>query len=203
MSLSQYRIWCVTDAQYEYEWSETEPTLCPVNPAHTIDPVKTAIVDERAEICIICTPAISAVEPGASLVVANDRPAVEVQNGVLGWGALDSRWPHEVNNKARLKVLVRFILKSLGTGTVVRITARVKAEGQGEDSSEAWVDTQYVDVGVTHTTLGEVFEAAFDLDTSGFHSDDAVALQVGRDGAHANDTLDQPVQIFGVKGVAI
>jgi hypothetical protein len=202
MSLNQYRLWCVDDAQYEYVWSETEPTVCPTNPAHTIDPVKTAIVDQRDEVCIVCTPAISAVEPGASLVVANDRPAVEIQAGDLGWGALDARWPHEENAKARLKVLVRFILKALGTGTVARITARAKAEGAGEDSAEAWADSLAVDVPVTHTTLGEVFEVTLDLDASTFHADDAVALQVGRDGAHANDTLDQAVQIFGVKGVA-
>jgi len=203
MSLSYYRIWCVDDATYEYVWSETEPAVCPVNPAHVIDPAKTAIVDARSELCIICTPAISAIEPGSSLCVANDRPAVEIQAGEEGWGAVDSRWPHELNGKARLKVIIRFILKALGTGAVARIGARVKAEGEGEDSSEAWADVQYVDVAVTHVTLGEVFEATLDLDASGFHEDDAVALQVGRDGGHANDTLDQAVQIFGVKGVAI
>ena len=105
-------------------------------------------------------------------------------------------------NDSRSKIF-KFILKSLGTGTVARMAARVKAEGLGDDSSEAWADTQYDDVTVSHTTLGEVFEATFDLDASGFDLDDAVALQVGRDGAHANDTLDQPVQIFCVKGVAI
>jgi hypothetical protein len=203
MSLQQYRIWCVTDGQYEYAWSETEPTVCPVNPGHTIDTTKTAVVDERVEMCIICTPAISAVEPGASLVVANDRPAVEIQDGDEGWGALDARWPHELNAAARLKVTIQFILKALGTGTVARMSARIKAEGTGDDSSEAWADTQYDDAVVTHALLGEVFEATFDLDASGFDLNDAVALQVGRDGGHANDTLDQPVQIFGVKGVAI
>jgi len=203
MSLDYYRIWCVTDGKYEYEWSETEPTVCPVNPAHTIDPTKTAVVDTRAELDIIVDPAPSAILPGASLVVANDRPAVEVQDGGLGWGAVDARWPHELNAKARLKVCIKFILKSLGTGTVARMGARVKAGGEGDDSSETWEDTQYVDAPVTHTTLGEIFIAEFDLDASSFNINDAVALQVGRDGAHANDTLDQPVQIFCVKGVAI
>lgn len=203
MSLQQYRIWCVTDAQYEYIWSETEPAVCPVNPVHTIDPTKTSVVDKRDPIDIVVDPAPSAIEPGASLVVANDRPAVEVQAGGEGWGALDVHWPHELNAAARLKVCIGFILKSLGTGTVARMGARVKAQGLGDDTSEAWEDTKFVDAAVTHATLGEIFKAEFDLDASSFGSGFAVALQIGRDGAHANDDLDQPVQIFCVKGVAI
>lgn len=203
MSLDYYRIRCLTDNKYEHEWSETEPTTCPVNPAHVIDAPATAVVDGRNEIDIVVDPAPSAVEPGASLVVANDRPAVEVQAGQEGWGALDVHWPHEVNAAARLKVCVGFILKALGAGLVARIGVRVKAQGPGDDSSDPWSDVQYEDVPVTHVTLGEVFKATLDLDAGTFESGDAVALQFGRDGTHVNDTLDQAVQIFCVKGVAI
>lgn len=203
MSVDRYRIRCLTDNKYEYEWSETEPTVCPVNPAHVIDAAATAAIDGRSEVDIVVDPAPSAIEPEASLVVANDRPAVEIQADGEGWGALDVRWPHEVNAAARLKVCVKFILKALGTGTVARMAARAKAQGEGDDSSAPWADTQYDEVTVTHTLLGEVFIATFNLDASTFDLGDAVALQVGRDGAHANDTLDQAVQIFCVKGVAI
>ena len=41
----KYRIWCVTDAKYEYTWGEDEPTTCPANTAHTIDADKTTVVE--------------------------------------------------------------------------------------------------------------------------------------------------------------
>lgn len=43
----KYRVYCVTDAIYEYQWGETEPTKCPTNTAHTIDASKTVIVDKN------------------------------------------------------------------------------------------------------------------------------------------------------------
>lgn len=43
--VNKYRVWCNTDGQYEYVWAEATPTLCPVNPAHTIDTAKTAIIE--------------------------------------------------------------------------------------------------------------------------------------------------------------
>lgn len=202
MAVNRYRVPCTTDAKYEYVWSETEPTVCPVDAGHTIDASGIAIIESRAEIDVIADPSMEAVEPGANLVVANGRPAIEVATGNEGWGAIHARWPQENNSAARLKVCLKVILKATGTGTVARIAARAKAEGAGEDSSEAWSDTQYLDLTVSHGTLGEVFEGILDLDASSFHLDDALALQVGRDGDHANDTLDQSLQIIGVKAVA-
>ncbi len=43
-SIYQWRLWCITEAVYKYVWSETEPTECPTDPAHTIDPSKTVII---------------------------------------------------------------------------------------------------------------------------------------------------------------
>jgi len=40
-----WRIWCNTDSQWEYRWDPVEPTVCPVNGAHSIDAAKTAIVE--------------------------------------------------------------------------------------------------------------------------------------------------------------
>lgn len=47
-SLSKYKIWCVTDNQYEYIWSETEPLVCPINNTHTINIDSIVVIDEIA-----------------------------------------------------------------------------------------------------------------------------------------------------------
>ena len=202
MSLNYYRVPCVTDAKYEHIWSEAEPTVCPINPAHTIAGANIAVVDKRQVLEVIFDPYLEATEPGATTVVANGRPAVEVAANQTSWGTIMARWPHEINAAARLKVTIKAILKSLGTGAVLRLAARAKAQGAGDDSSVAWADTQYLDKTVSHTTLGEVFEGTLDLNASDFDQGDALALQIGRDGEHANDTLDQPAQIIGVKAEA-
>lgn len=44
-TLHRYRIWCVTENAYVYEWAETEPTDCPNNNGHTITSNLTSIVD--------------------------------------------------------------------------------------------------------------------------------------------------------------
>jgi hypothetical protein len=44
-TLHRYRIWCVTENAYVYEWAETEPTDCPNNNGHTITSSLTSIVD--------------------------------------------------------------------------------------------------------------------------------------------------------------
>ena len=46
-TLNKYRLYCNTDSTYEYIWSETEPTTCPTNTAHTIDANQTAIIERR------------------------------------------------------------------------------------------------------------------------------------------------------------
>lgn len=48
-TIYKYRVRCLTSNKYEYVWDDTEPTTCPVNPAHTIDPSKTAAVAKRAQ----------------------------------------------------------------------------------------------------------------------------------------------------------
>jgi len=47
MSLCKYRLWCETEEAYAYEWSESLPTTCPNNTAHTIDDDKTSVVEMR------------------------------------------------------------------------------------------------------------------------------------------------------------
>ena len=44
-SVHNYRIWCVTESAYVYTWGTETPTVCPNNPAHTIDANSITIVE--------------------------------------------------------------------------------------------------------------------------------------------------------------
>jgi len=46
LEIRKYRVWCETEEANKFVWGLTAPTECPDNPAHTIDPTKTAIVRE-------------------------------------------------------------------------------------------------------------------------------------------------------------
>ncbi len=46
--LLHHRVWCEVDLQYEKVWSETAPTVCPVNPAHAITVSKSSALKPRA-----------------------------------------------------------------------------------------------------------------------------------------------------------
>lgn len=144
------------------------------------------------------------VVPGASKVIANDRPAIEVQNGVTGYGAIQALWALVQDVNAQIRVRAKFVLKDSGTGSNVRIAARVKSHGAGEDSTSAFTVASFVVVPVSFTTIGEVFDGEVILDASSIELDDAVALQVGRDGnnelgAGSNDDVDQAVQLIALK----
>jgi len=53
MARLRYRIECVTDSKYEHEWrhsSESVPTLCPVNPAHTINSNNIVVTERKNDV---------------------------------------------------------------------------------------------------------------------------------------------------------
>lgn len=158
----------------------------------------------RPWILLAREPEMEPVVPGASKVVANDRPAIEVQDNVTGYAAIQTVWLLPQAATAQIRVKVHFVLKALGNGNNVRIAARMKAQSEGEDSTVGFTTTVFVAKSVTFTTVGEVFVAELILDASSADLDDAVALQVGRDGnnelgAGINDDVDQAVQIIGLK----
>jgi hypothetical protein len=146
---------------------------------------------------------LRAIESGASEVVANDRPAIEVQDGFTAFGAASFPWRSEPRTTVR--VHAHFILKSAGTGSTVRLAARVKAQAVGEDSSSAFTPEGFAAIAVTHTTVGEVFEGLIDLDASGIAIGDSVAVHVGRDGDNemsgggGSDDVDVPIQIIDLQ----
>jgi len=47
-TVNKYRLYCSTESTYTYAWSESEPTACPTNTAHSIDMTRTMIIDTNA-----------------------------------------------------------------------------------------------------------------------------------------------------------
>jgi hypothetical protein len=152
---------------------------------------------------VVFVPApLKSVEAGASEVIANSRPAIEVQDGYTAFGAASFPWI-KPGSHTTIRIHGHFILKQAGTGTKVRLAAKVKAQGVGEDSSSAFSPQGFSVVTVTHTTVGEVFEGSIDLDASGIEHEDSVAVHIGRDGnnemgAGDNDDVNVPIQILDV-----
>lgn len=48
-TIYKWRVWCVTENDWETIWSIEEPTVCPTNVNHTIDSSKTTIIDTITE----------------------------------------------------------------------------------------------------------------------------------------------------------
>jgi len=45
----KYRVWCETDSKYVEVWGQSAPTVCPENDGHSIDLVKTAIIESVSQ----------------------------------------------------------------------------------------------------------------------------------------------------------
>ena len=45
----KWRVFCTTTSTYQFVWAEDEPTTCPTDTSHTIDPSKSVIVEVREE----------------------------------------------------------------------------------------------------------------------------------------------------------
>jgi len=88
-TVNRYRIWCVTEQKLEYTYSTTTPTVCPVNPLHTI----AGVVEEqsvlRKDITFADSPYefrryfIRADTTGGAITI-NLPPAVRRANYMLG-----------------------------------------------------------------------------------------------------------------------
>jgi hypothetical protein len=175
-----------------------------VNPAHTINATATSILQSKRDRVIVPQLALDPVEPGASAVIANGFQAIEVSDGSTGFAASQIYWPVKQDAAADVCIKFKFILKATGTGANVRLAAKFKAQATGGDSSAAFSPDGFTVVPITFTTLGEVFEGVVLLDGAGFKKDDAVSVQVGRDGnnemgAGTNDDTDVAVQIIAVE----
>lgn len=160
-----------------------------------------------AERIVAISEPFDVVEAGVSKVVANGFLAIECQDGITGFAATQMMWPLDNNPTGNLCVRMKFIMKASGTGSNIRLAVKSKAQSTGEDSSAAFAPEGFLAVAINYTTVGEVFEGMLQLDGSGFNLNDAVGLQIGRDGndemgAGTSDDANQPIQIIATEVVA-
>jgi len=137
-------------------------------------------------------------------VIANDYPAVELYAAKTWFGVWSGSWPSTPTSDVVLKI--KFILKVAGTGTKVRVAAKLKSIITGGDSSKAFDSAQFAVVTVNTTTVGEQFEGSITFSSSLFTSGSTVVLYIGRDGANllgagTNDNFNKPIQIIAAEVV--
>ena len=175
--------------------SGDETTLNSLVAAHSGDPL-------RDWVHVVIDPLSEPIDAGVSRVVANGRPGLEFMQGLTGLAAIQGVWPLAQAAYAEVRITMKFAMKATGTGSYVRLAARVKFHGEGDDSSGDWVDSDFVAVPITYTTIGEMFEGVITLEASAAAQHDSVALQIGRDGNNefgtgTDDDANKAVQILG------
>lgn len=158
----------------------------------------------REWVDVIYDPEMEPVEPGASKVVANDRPAIQVENGITGFASMAGIWSLDQMSYAELKATIKFILQDVNSGSNIRIAIKAKSQATGEDSSEVFPYLDFISVPVDFTTIGEVFEGVITLYVPLFKKNDALAIHIGRDGSNSmgagtNDDVDVAIQIISIK----
>lgn len=45
VTVYKWQVWCTIESKWEYVWAENEPSLCPNDSAHPLDPTRTSIVE--------------------------------------------------------------------------------------------------------------------------------------------------------------
>ncbi len=75
----QFRIWCVTESAFVFEYKSTVPTQCPNDAGHTIDSALTVHVDDKTRIQIMNEAFDGATSPAQAdrmIDALNKRPSV-------------------------------------------------------------------------------------------------------------------------------
>ena len=109
----QYRIYCNTESANVYEWAETEPTTCPNNTAHSINPNSISIVDQQG-------PTLTTVKEETTPTGGHYR--IESKNIIANAGtsittSLQFSWPYDIS------VLAIYLSpNSANDGDVITIT---------------------------------------------------------------------------------
>ena len=196
----KWRIWCTTDARYEYVVSATSPTVCPVNAGHSVDLALVVITGERKQVPFGFTLPKETVGSATAQLV-NDRPAVSFSTGVDAYGAIALLWPFETDPDAKLTLCFKIIVAASGSGANVVMEAKAKREAAGQDSGGAFSVSGTTTIAVTHANPGDTFAGEIDLDASAFAKDDSVAIQIGRKGTDAADVVDVTAHMIAVEGV--
>jgi len=158
----------------------------------------------RDWIDVVYDPEMEPVEPGSSKVVANDRPAIQIEDGITGFFSMAGVWSLEQMTHAELKTTVKFIMQEVGLGDTVRLAIKAKSQATGEDSSSPFQYSGFVAVPINYNIIGQVFEGTIGISVPIFKENDALAVQIGRDGANImgagdNDNSDVAIQIISTK----
>jgi len=205
--LTKYSLWCPEHAETlatDYRTDEDGlPTCCPLNAEHT-NITGIAVVHEVNYLAMLLEAPFTPVEEGMSVVITNGRPALEAQPAITAFAGSRMTWPSVGDPYTKIFIGVKFILKEAGTGTKIRIAMKAKSNAVGSDTSEPFDPVGVIVVPVTHTTIGEVFEGEVEFQRTSFEEEDAVALQVGRDGNNEigsgdDDDVSVPIQIIAFK----
>jgi hypothetical protein len=146
-------------------------------------------------------PALLMTTGNASKVLANDYAAIEIASNQTSFGVWSGSWKRTPT--ANVTIKVRFIMKSSGSGSYVRIALKIKSRATGEDTSTAFDYSNLSAVLITYTTVGQIFEATFSVSNTIFAEGDSTALHAGRDGHNdmgggQNDTATKAIQIISI-----
>jgi len=88
--LSYYKIYCDTELQYNYIWSESIPTTCPNNNSHSIDETKTIIVDK------IDTNIITVTEPTEGYFKCGSIEQTILSGNIGDVTVFERSWPFDI-----------------------------------------------------------------------------------------------------------
>jgi len=135
-------------------------------------------------------------------VVANDFPALEVSSGKTRYGVCSVAWQTTPATNVILKL--RFVLAESGSGSYVRVAAKLKAIAVGEDTSVAFTSSQFAAVSISPTNIGPIYEGSITFAAALFAAGDTVAMHIGRDGgnilgAGSNDDFNKPIDIIAAE----
>ena len=107
----------------------------------------------------------------------------EFAKNQTAYGAHDEYWIRDSANTVSLKI--KFSLKfDASSNNYVRIAARTKARASGENISGAFDVEAFSTVDVSNGSAGDIYEASIDLTPTNFEQNDAVTINIGRDGSN-------------------
>jgi hypothetical protein len=84
-SIYKYKIYCITDSQFEYTWANNPPSICPVNSSHTVNSNSISDVDNGLAITIL--PTDSPFNATSDVMLCNTATSsitVNMPNAILG-----------------------------------------------------------------------------------------------------------------------
>jgi hypothetical protein len=129
--------------------------------------------------------------------------ANEFVKNISTYGFFSLRWRR--SPATTTKLFVTFAIKNNAGGSdSVRIHARTKPVAVGENiDSVPFSAVAAQDVSVASGSAGDTYEAILILTPADYQQGDQVAINVGRDGSHANDTYNKAIFILTIQGEVV